>query len=333
MTNPDTDTDLHAQWRNHAVETPPAALDDAIRAAAHRAVHAKPSVPRARAPWPTWATFAAAASIGVIAIGVWQLQPRDVDETRGVTSDVPARPSAPAAAAAPHARAEGAIVAAPAIREELQSSKTADARRTQEMAKQEMDRQASPPVSEEKHPGAAAKKRDIATDIAPTPSKVVATDRKTDAVAAAPPEARKPSPFPANDAARVDNAASPGAPAQPAGAPATMPATAAGGSVAASTAAVPFSAPRPMLAQAARPPAPSMAAERSAESGIASPAPRDKIRSIADYVDTLRRERAEQRESDARMTLGAMRAEYADADARLPGDLRAWAAQVAPLRK
>ena len=263
MTEPDTVIDLHAQWRKHAVETPPVALDDAIRAAAHRAVHAKPSTLRARAPWPTWATFAAAASIGVIAIGVWQSQPRDVDETRSVTSDVPTRSSAATAAVAPRARSEGAIVAAPAVREELQSSKTADARRTQEMAKQQMDRQASPPISDEKHAVAAAKKRDVAADIAAAPSKVVATDRKTDAAPAlledatnrkteaaaaaaaeAPSEGRRPSPFPANYAARANNAASPGAPAQLAGAPAAAPTTAAGGLAAAPTVAAPSGASR-----------------------------------------------------------------------------------------
>jgi len=366
MTEPDTDTDLHAQWRKHSIATPPAALDDAIRAAAHRAVRAKPSALRARAPWPTWATFVAAASIGVIAIGVWQLQPRDVDEIRSVTSDVPAPTSTAAGTAAPHARAEGAIVAVPAVREELRSSKAADAGRAQEMAKQEMDRQASPPISEEKQSVALAKKRDIAADNAVAQSKVVAadrkpdavtaasaaaaaaaaalpgaaTDRKTEAAAAAAPGSRKPSPFPANDATRADNAASPTAPAQPTGASPAASAQLAGVAPSASAqlagapgVAAPPGAPRPMLAQAARPPAPSMTGERSAESNVASPTPRDKTRSVADYVDMLHRERAEQRESDARATLAAMRAEYADADARLPEDLRVWAAQVAPLRK
>ncbi|MEO8847681.1 MAG: hypothetical protein ABI440_03480, partial [Casimicrobiaceae bacterium] len=97
------DSELHAQWRKYSAQTPPPALDDAIRAAAHRAVKSKPTSMKARAPWPTWATFAAAASIGVIAIGVWQMQPREFDETRMVASDVPSRATKPIAIAPPTA--------------------------------------------------------------------------------------------------------------------------------------------------------------------------------------------------------------------------------------
>ena len=99
------DSELDALWRRHSREEPPAALDDAIRAAAHRAVHAKPatSSPRARAPWAAWTTLAAAASIGAIAVGVWQLQPRELDETKVVASDSPRRVDARREAAAPAA--------------------------------------------------------------------------------------------------------------------------------------------------------------------------------------------------------------------------------------
>ena len=102
------DSELDALWRAQSHDEPPPALDDAIRAAAHRAVHAQPvsTTARARSSWPAWAGFAAAASIGAIAIGVWQLQPRDVDETKVVASDVPPSAAAPRPQAAAKQQAE-----------------------------------------------------------------------------------------------------------------------------------------------------------------------------------------------------------------------------------
>jgi hypothetical protein len=104
----DRDPELDALWRAQSHDEPPPALDDAIRAAAHRAVHAQPvsTTVRARSSWPAWAGFAAAASIGAIAIGVWQLQPRDVDETKVVASDVPPSAAAPRPQAAAPQQAE-----------------------------------------------------------------------------------------------------------------------------------------------------------------------------------------------------------------------------------
>ena len=73
--------DVDAAWREHVRDEPPRALDDAIRAAAHRAVQ---SAPRAadkppRRAWTAWAPLAVAATLGAIALGVVQLAPRDAD--------------------------------------------------------------------------------------------------------------------------------------------------------------------------------------------------------------------------------------------------------------
>jgi len=79
-------------WREHVRDEPPAALDDTIRAAARRAVGAKPQVTpkvaEAREPWRWWMPLAAAATIGAIAVGVMQNLPRDVDEPTVVSDAV-----------------------------------------------------------------------------------------------------------------------------------------------------------------------------------------------------------------------------------------------------
>lgn len=96
-------------WREHMDETPPAAVDDAIRAAAHRAVGAKPRgkplVAEAREPWRWWMPLAAAATIGAIAIGVIQNLPQDASEPTVVSDLATARRAPPASttAAAPDA--------------------------------------------------------------------------------------------------------------------------------------------------------------------------------------------------------------------------------------
>jgi len=78
-------------WREHVRDEPPAALDDTIRAAARRAVGAKPQVTpkvaEAREPWRWWMPLAAAATIGAVAIGVLQNMPQDAGEATVVSLD------------------------------------------------------------------------------------------------------------------------------------------------------------------------------------------------------------------------------------------------------
>ena len=70
--------------REHGRETPGAKVDDAIRAAARRAVgsqpRAEPALAEAREPWRWWMPIAAAATIGAIAIGVIQNLPNESTE-------------------------------------------------------------------------------------------------------------------------------------------------------------------------------------------------------------------------------------------------------------
>jgi hypothetical protein len=66
------DPKLDATWRAASREEPPAALDDAIRAAARREVGAKPGGYRGA---PRWWPLAAAATVAVIAVGIVQMTP------------------------------------------------------------------------------------------------------------------------------------------------------------------------------------------------------------------------------------------------------------------
>jgi hypothetical protein len=66
------DPELDATWRAASREQPPAALDDAIRAAARREVGAKPGGIGAA---PRWWPLAAAATVAAIAVGIVQMTP------------------------------------------------------------------------------------------------------------------------------------------------------------------------------------------------------------------------------------------------------------------
>jgi len=83
---PERDPALERAWRAHSRETPPAELDRAILAAAHRAVGSGPqdaskvttqSSYESTRPQRWWMPLAAAATIGVVAISVLQLTSPD----------------------------------------------------------------------------------------------------------------------------------------------------------------------------------------------------------------------------------------------------------------
>jgi hypothetical protein len=99
------DASVDAAWRAASHEKPPRALDDAIRAAARRDIGAGPRSSDARAPedvpqslrperW--WWPLAAAATIGVVAIGILQLvEPEHVVAPAGISTVVADTPSVP----------------------------------------------------------------------------------------------------------------------------------------------------------------------------------------------------------------------------------------------
>ena len=102
------DPRLDAAWRDFSHEEAPAALSEAVRAAARREVGAgplrtgsatrSPRVLDATRPQRWWWPLAAAATIGVIAFGLLQLEPA-VNGGPSVVSDMPATPAQPAPAA------------------------------------------------------------------------------------------------------------------------------------------------------------------------------------------------------------------------------------------
>lgn len=77
------DPELDATWRAASREQPPAALDDAIRAAARREVGAKPGGFRAA---PRWWPLAAAATVAAIAVGIVQMTPPEQVTPAAITS-------------------------------------------------------------------------------------------------------------------------------------------------------------------------------------------------------------------------------------------------------
>ena len=121
------DVALARAWRAQSADSPPAALDAAILAAAHRAVGSGPRDAAAQSaeatrPQRWWMPLAAAATIGVVVIGILQVAPQaPVDLFIGERADVAGRvtpaasPAAPVAkvAAAPDASVAASSPAAP----------------------------------------------------------------------------------------------------------------------------------------------------------------------------------------------------------------------------
>src|SRR5262245_15469932 len=91
--HPPSDPRIDAAWRAASREEPATALDDAIRAAARRAVDAGPRrSSEATRPPRAWWPLAAAATIGAIAFGILQLAPdrtNGPEAERAVVTDVP----------------------------------------------------------------------------------------------------------------------------------------------------------------------------------------------------------------------------------------------------
>ena len=91
MNTDDSDRDIATRWHAASRDEPPAALDDAIRAAARREVGAGPSSSRRARHMRTW-PLAAAAVMAVIAVGLLQLTPPDMVTPGAIDTDnVPAR--------------------------------------------------------------------------------------------------------------------------------------------------------------------------------------------------------------------------------------------------
>ena len=148
------DPELEKLYREHSREEPPPALDAAILAAAHRAVESGPRKVGAEATRPQrwWMPLAAAAAIGVVAIGVIQQVPKDTafDSTSVATAPAPApepsREAAPPAAPPPPAATAPATPPAASVEPKQQVPADAGAlSKKQKAAEAPAPRPAPPP--------------------------------------------------------------------------------------------------------------------------------------------------------------------------------------------
>ena len=308
------DPDLHKLYREHSREEPPSALDASILAAAHRAVASAPRKAGAEATRPQrwWMPLAAAAAIGVVAIGIVQQAPKEtaIDATSVATAPATPPSSAP-------------VQQAPAAAAESQPAPPAD---VGALAKKQKEAEAPasrtpPPVanapkraSEEKL--AAARENKVAAEPVPFPAapalqKPAPQKTEADAVKRDAPmeqsfaESRK-------DTARDERQVPAGAVAQaPAAAPAPAP------------------APAPPPASVARMRAQSDSASSAGQSGKMLSEQKnveEDMRTLARDPDAwilrIRKLRDDGNVAQAQRELKEFRALVPDAERRLPPDLR-----------
>ncbi|CAG1005501.1 hypothetical protein BURK1_03212 [Burkholderiales bacterium] len=341
-------------WREHAGESPSAALDDAIRAAARRAIGAGPqgkaAVAEAREPWRWWMPLAAAATIGAIAIGVIQNLPQDAAEPMVVSDEstattATARTAPESIAPAPPADAEPsaagrAAESPPAVQRTAPAGRPREARprqapappiappfpRMQSPIEGPATRQdtvpptagrqgAEAPAASKAAPVAAkpaAESTRQSADDVPSQTTAIAKRREADA-----PAARKD-----ERAATTGFAASPPAsPPQPVAAAAPAPASRVG--AVASLAGARDAGAGSDTAPRARLEASDASATQRAVVAQGAPA-----RSTEAFIAAIRRLLAAGDADGAARELRAFRQAHADADARLPVELRPWAAGV-----
>src|SRR5215471_5760205 len=114
MSEMERDSRVDTAWKAASREEPPVALDDAIRAAARKAVDTQPRRARDK-HW--WYPYAAAATVAVIAVGLLQVTPPEqVTPTIVADADRTQKQDAPAAVVtpAPPPEASAPTMAAPA---------------------------------------------------------------------------------------------------------------------------------------------------------------------------------------------------------------------------
>jgi hypothetical protein len=339
------DPELQKLYREHSREEPPAALDAAILAAAHRAVASGPRKAGAEATRPQrwWMPLAAAATIGAVAIGVIQQMPREsaidatsvAPATAPVTAPAAQTPSPPAAPPPPPPMSQPTPVPAqpapaPAQRALTPGQERRAPAQTDALAKKQKD--AMSPATVPPPPPAAPAAKPLRTEPAPTAS--AARENKVLA---------EPKPFPAAPLADKAEAASADAgkrdlPAEQALASARKDSFREERQAAAPAAAGAVMAPppaSPASPASVPPPAPAPAtAERMRAQGdvlgkLAQPkSPDEEMRALARdpdaWIARIRKLRDEGNAAQALRELKEFRALVPDAERRLPADLRDW---------
>ena len=300
------DPTLETAWREHSDEMPPAALDAAVLAAAHRAVA---SVPRdagkqaaeATSPQRWWMPLAAAATIGAVALGILQTLPQESPVTAPPASDSPARSSARTTA-----------------QPSAPTDKLAKAERS------DAPRAAYGSAATQTHALAAAgvAAESAAPAMAPrnARAKVVAPGVADMAVTPPGPAAAAPQPFPAETKAESAESTDIKDRAPP---PAAVPRFAVQSSESTRADA------RRQNEAAPAAPATSGAVTVAKTMARAETAPAPAV-DVEAWILRIRKLHDDGKLADAAKELVALRATTPDADHRLPPELRAWAATVKP---
>ncbi len=337
MTTPDIperDARLSAAWREHSAEMPPAQLDAAILAAAHRAVGSVPqdaakqaaeagkTAREATSPQRWWMPLAAAATIGAVALGILQTMPLEQSATAPSVSDMPSVASPPTSTSrdklkvqerkdAPRAMAESAApqTAATVVPPAANASANVPARPAgKPVAPRDTDRVAPPSatLAAAPQPFPAEKKNESGESV---DSKVRAGATPTFANA----PTASPISEPQRQSADAMTAQSPPAPAAPA--------------LSRMAAARDDTRQRNEVAQSA--PAASGAVVLAKKATSADTASAKSI-DVDAWIVRIRKLHDDGKLPDAAKELVALRAAIPDADRRLPPELRAWAATVKP---
>ena len=332
------DTELEKLYREHSREEPPSALDAKILAAAHRAVASGPQKIGAEATRPQrwWMPLAAAAAIGVVAIGVIQQVPKDtaIDATSIATTsrDVAPPPAAlppvapPPAASPPPATTAPAPAPmqapAPQARMESQPALPVDASKLlkkQKEADAPPSRPAPPQVNNAAKPGAdeklAAERGNKAPAAEPTPFPAAPLADKTEAASTV--TAKRDAPMEQSLADRRKDSFSEG---RQAAAPAIAGAAPAPSTPAAAPA-PPAPAPAPLRERARA--QSETAAGASAEHKNVEAEMRSFARDPDAWIARIRKLRDDGNTAQALRELKEFRALVPDAERKLPADLRA----------
>jgi len=339
MSETERDSRVDTAWNAASREEPPIALDDAIRAAARKAVDAQPR----RAPdkhW--WYPYAAAATVAVIAVGLLQVTPPEevnptivADADRTQKQDAPAAvvtPAPPPEASPPTIAARSATpssagrpTSAPIKKESRASEAQRGAAPAQNATQRELD--ATDKLAQPTTPAKPTKRTE------PVDATESAAANKPAQLQASPPAAPAPraEPFPAAPQSSAQSApverrdaSSSNANAMKS-APAREPAAAPSG-------ATPRVAGPPRLAGSA---VGEQRAQRQAmlskdEAGAQPRAKTAPPRSVEDWIKLIRELRSEGRVDEARKEIGAFRSAYGEqADSLLPPDLREFAPPAA----
>jgi hypothetical protein len=328
MSEIERDPRIDAAWRAANRDEPPAHLDDAIRAAARRAVEPGPRRKRDK-HW--WYPFAAAATVAVIAVGLLQLTPPD-QVTPTIVSDLPKVAHKNAASAPVPSSAPAAPGAPSGARASLATRPDSSSEASNSFAPT-----APPPVAAKKEAtvderariaGAMQREqkpqRQLDTAEKPAPVQEQDSARNIAVPASPPAEARRGEPFPAarpefnarRDAAvgvqaenttRVEEAepaAAPPAIAPPAAAPSAAAPGTSGGTL-----------------HQKRAEAQGALAKDALE---AAPRMKTAARSVEDWIKLIRQLKSEGRIEEATKEVVSFRSAYGErADSLLPADLRA----------